>query len=67
MDKNISTFWLEKMSNLELCLLQVSDDPNCFPYLSYNFNKAILLPVNVSKNSWISDSVDPDQTELNAA
>ena len=32
-----------------------------------NFEQLHLKPVNVSKNSWMSDCVDPDQTPHSAA
>ena len=35
---------------------------NLLPYFSYNFNKSILLPVDVSKkNYWMNCSVDTGQ------
>ena len=47
--KNIDTFWLKK-------LIKSYTLPYLFKYLNISF-----LPVDVSKNTWMSGSVDPDK------
>ena len=38
-------------------------DINFMPYLILNLNKAVWLPIDVSKTAgWVANSVDPDST-----